>query len=398
MQYQVRYLQLGDTEVRQELIDSPDEHSARGSLQALGHTVLSIRKNTEWKVRRNGVRSNVSYSQFCREIRTLILAGMTVVEAVETIGARERMESQNQGLSTMLLQRLQQGLSLSAALHQMPNVPPVLIAAVRAGERTSNLAQSLDDYLRFDQLVSQLRSKIVSAAIYPALVTALGTGISLFLLLVVIPDFSSMYVNLRGSASGTMGFTIQVSEFVAQHKAELVTGLVLAGAGLTLWIYSGDAKRSALEVCAKMPWIRNRMQDFQLAMMYQALALLLKGGYPMTQALEVAAQSALSERLSHALARARARIEAGSAVSQSLGAEGLCDEVGRRLMFAAERNGDFHLVADVVSRMHGERFETFVERVSRIAEPVLLLAVALLVGGIVVMMYLPVFDLGTQLR
>ena len=67
-------------------------------------------------------------------------------------------------------------------------------------------------------------------------------------------------------------------------------------------------------------------------------------------------------------------------------------------MAAAERNGDFYLAADTVSRLHGERFELFVERMTRIVEPVLLLAVALMVGTIVVMMYLPVFDMATRLR
>jgi len=141
-----------------------------------------------------------------------------------------------------------------------------------------------------------------------------------------------------------------------------------------------------------------RVEDFQLAMMYQALALLLKGGYAMTQAMEVAGQSALSTHLSEALLRARTKIEQGSSVAQSMSDAGLCDEVDRRLMAAAERNGDFYMAADVVSRMHGERFELFVERVTRIVEPVLLLLVALIVGSIVVMMYLPVFDMATRLR
>jgi general secretion pathway protein F len=132
--------------------------------------------------------------------------------------------------------------------------------------------------------------------------------------------------------------------------------------------------------------------------MYQALALLLKGGYPMTDAMAVASQSALSPELKSGLAQALGQIERGGLVSQALAQASLCDEVGRRLMAAAERNGDFHLAADVVSRIHGERFELFVERTTRIVEPLLLLAVALMVGTIVVMMYLPVFDMATSLR
>lgn len=123
-----------------------------------------------------------------------------------------------------------------------------------------------------------------------------------------------------------------------------------------------------------------------------------KGRYPLTEALAVASRSALDARLRQSLEQALGRIAHGSAVAPALADAGLCDEVGRRLMAAAERNGEFHLAADVVSRLHGERFELFVERLTRIVEPVLLMAVALMVGTIVVMMYLPVFDMATRLR
>jgi general secretion pathway protein F len=323
---------------------------------------------------------------------------MTVVEAVETLSARERLEGRTDSLSAILLLCLQQGLALSTALAEMPQTPVVLIAAVRAGERTSNLIEALDDYLRFDSMVSQLRKKIISAAIYPALVSVVGLGISLFLLLVVMPNFASMYESLRGAAQGGTALTIQVSQIIGKNRAAVFTVLLLSGVGIAFWVVSGKAKNHAAWLGRSVPWIRKRVEDFQLAMMYQAMALLLKGGYPMTEAMGVAGQSALSPQLKAALASAQSSIEQGGSVSQALAHAQLCDEVGRRLMAAAERNGEFHRSADVVSRLHGERFELFVERVTRIVEPLLLLAVALVVGSIVVMMYLPVFDMATQLR
>jgi general secretion pathway protein F len=179
----------------------------------------------------------------------------------------------------------------------------------------------------------------------------------------------------------------------------LVFGALIAVAGgIAYWIASGHAKAHMQWLGRRISWIRVRIEDFQLAMMYQALALLLKGGYPMTEAMGVAGQSALSPELKSSLAKALSQIETGGSVSQALADAHLCDEVGRRLMAAAERNGAFYRATDVVSRLHGERFELFVERVTRIVEPLLLLAVALGVGGIVVMMYLPVFDMATQLR
>lgn len=378
---------------------APSEAALRQTLATQGLTVLSVKAGKASGARLAGrAAARGRYALFCREVGTLIQAGMTVVEAVDTLSARERLAGRQDSLAASLLQRLQQGLSLSHALEQLPASPPVLVAAVRAGERTSDLAQALSDYLRFDTLVEQLRRKVVSASIYPALVSALGVGISLFLLLVVMPNFARMYSNLRGAASGATGWMIGLSQWVSQHQAFALGGLAVAVLALAGWIWSGAARRHLLALAVRLPGMRRRIEDFQLAMMYQALALMLKGGYPMTEALAVASRSALDVRLKTALGEALARIEQGQAVAQALFDAGLCDEVGRRLMAAAERNGNFHLAADVVSRLHGERFELFVERLTRIVEPLLLMAVALMVGSIVVAMYLPVFDMATRLR
>lgn len=397
MQYQVRSVGRGEASVTQQVLEAADEAALRQRLLDAGQTVLSLRPVApRWTRPQRAARNR--YPVFCREVRTLIQAGMTIVEAVDTLSARAGLEGRSDNLSAELLVRLQQGQALSAALAALPDTPVVLIAAVRAGERTSNLVEALDDYLRYDTLIEQLRRKLISAAIYPTLVTALGIAISIFLLMVVMPNFARMYDNLRGPASGRTAVMIAISQFMSQNRAEVLIALLLLTAALVLWIRSGEAKRLVVRLGQRNAWLRRRIEDFELAMMYQALALLLKGGYPMIEAMTVATQSALSQRLRGALGQARALVERGGAVSQALASAQLCDEVGRRLMAAAERNGDFHVAADVVARLHGERFELFVERVTRVIEPVLLLTVALMVGAIVVTMYLPVFDMATQLR
>jgi general secretion pathway protein F len=397
MQFLVRSVRSGEDSVLQQQVHAVDGSSLRAQLQAAGHTVLSVDTvpvRTPWFKK----RARQQYPLFCKEVRTLIRAGMTVVEAVDTLSRKSSLIGREDSIAAVLLARLQQGQALSTALEGMDDAPPVLLAAVRAGERTSNLGEALDDYLRFDSLVEQLRRKFVSASIYPALVTGLGVAISLFLLMVVMPNFARMYQDLRGKATGSTALMIDASQYLSAHRAQVFVAIALLALAFVWWLQSGLAKQAVLRFMGLVPWLRSRVDDFQLAMMYQALALLLKGGYAMTQAMTVAGDSALSVEVALALAQARERIEQGASVSQSLTDAGLCDEVDRRLMAAAERNGDFHLAADVVSRMHGERFELFVERVTRIVEPVLLLFVALIVGSIVVMMYLPVFDMATRLR
>ena len=331
----------------------------------------------------------------CRELKTLVQAGMTVVEAVDALANSQG--SATASLSHLLHALLSQGLSLSNAMQQIPGAPGVLVAAIRSGERTSNLVEALDDFLQFDVLVSNLRTKVVSASIYPLLVTSLGIGISLFLLIVVMPNFSRMYSSLRGGATGSTAFVIQISQWMSLYQTEVMLTVITL---LSLLIASlwGSSTARWLEWLERVPGLRSKLDDFRLAMMYQALGLLLKGGYPMVSALAVAAQSSLSPRLQTALSQSQSKIERGLPIAVSLHEAGLCDDIGRRLLAAAERNGDFYRAAQAVSHIYGERFTVFVERLTRIIEPVLLLGVAFLVGTIVVMMYLPVFEIATQLR
>ena len=397
-QFQVRFVEIGGAAVQQQVMQADSEAELRRGLEARGVVTLdvaSLRAEAPAGGRRWRARE---YPTFCREIRTLVQAGMTIVEAVDTLCAREGERTGRASLAPALRERLRQGQSLSAALAGLPDAPAVLVAAVKAGERTSNLQEALADYLRFDSLVQQLRRKVVSASIYPALVTTLGLGISLFLLLVVMPSFARMYQNVRSGARGVNAFMMSLAQLVTEHRDTTFLLLAVLALWLAWWIRSGRAAARLAQAALAIPWLRARIEDFQLAMMYQALALLLKGGYPLVEAMRIAADSALAPHLRAAVAAARDAISAGAPVASALASRNLCDEVGRRLLGAAERNGDFHLAAEVVSRMHGERFELFVERATRLAEPILLLVVALLVGSIVVMMYLPVFDMATRLR
>lgn len=399
--FRVRHLQLGDSQVSETDWVADSEASVRQEFQLRGHAVLSmapvhVQGSADLAFWRREPAPD--FALFCREVRTLLVAGMTVVEAVETLSARERLRGLYQSLSARLLQELQEGRTLSDAIASLPQAPSVLVAAVRAGERTSNLAQALEEYLGFEQLVSQLRKKVVSAAIYPGLVSAIGLGIAIFLLLVVMPNFANMYENLRGSAQGSVAFTIWLSQWMGQHRIIMFSGLVLILIGMGLWLLSGHAKRHILQLSRQIPWLHARITDFELAMVYQALALLLRGGYPMDASLKIAQQSAMSQDVATRLNSVLHTVEQGGLVSTGLSQADLCDEVDRRLMAAAERNGNFYFAAQVVSQLHRERFELFVERITRIVEPVLLLLVALGVGGLVVMMYLPVFDMATQLQ
>lgn len=392
MIFNVRFVDAATNTLRVGVYEAESELLLRETFLRRGDTVLKATVAREAKVPAS------EYVLFCREVRTLLNAGMTVVESVDALCARQGESNQASKLLRRVRDRLSEGQQLSTALEGVEGCPSVLVAAVRAGERTSNLVESFDEYLRFEEVVRRLSQKVVSAAIYPALVATLGLGISCFLLLVVLPSFSGMYTNLRGRSGGLSGWLIGLSQWIPQHRFAISVALVVLAAAIIALIHTGMARRLFSTALERIPLVRTHLLDLRLATTYQGLALLLRGGYPLAEALELVRHSASGEQLKAALGRTHHRVVEGTLVSQALTAAGLCDTVDTRLLAAAERSGQFASAAEVVAARHGASFELFIERLTRIVEPVLLLAVAVLVGGIVVAMYMPIFDMATRLR
>jgi len=334
---------------------------------------------------------------WCRELRTLLQAGMTIVEALETLQAQTPQGQRGQ-IQASLIKSLREGRPLSRAMQEASVFPAVLVASVKASERTSTLVPALEDYLRHDEMMLALRKQVVSAALYPAVVVSLGVLITLFLLLYVIPRFSVMYVDFQGNLSAATRVLLWVSKSVADHTAWVVGGFAAVAVTFLWAVQTGSALRVGLWLLARIGPLQRQWDHFRLAKLYQSLALMFKGGYTLDEALAVCETLGLGGRMTSGLEQARTDLGRGRGVSAALSAAHLTDAVSERLLAVGERTGSFDLVLQTIARRHASTFATFVERATRLVEPLLLLAVALLVGGIVVMMYMPIFDIANGIR
>ncbi len=393
--FEVRLLRHGSTAVEEVRLDAASEDELRSRLGAEGAVVLTVQRSRERAAdvpagRSAGGAFDVGW--WCRELRTLLLAGMTAVEAIETLAAGKR-DAVRERVHQALLKALHEGQSLSRAMAGTGVFPEVLVASVMASERTSTLPSALDDYLRYDSMLRKLRQQLVSAAIYPAVVVSLGGGICLFLLLFVVPRFSRMYADLHGPVSGATRIVLWVSQAVQQRWPLLVAAaaavLMLA---LALW-RSGLLRRLGAALVEEIPPLERQWREFRLAKLYQAMTLMIKGGYAFDEALQVCAGLDAGPRLSRQLQSVRAEIARGRSASAALAGAGLTEIVTERLLAVGERTGSFATVLQVIADRHSQAFTIFIERATRIVEPLLLLLVALAVGAIVVMMYMPIFDI-----
>jgi general secretion pathway protein F len=391
MQFAVRYIRPGTPAVIEETTEADSESALRARLTASGHVVLALRL-TARAPRRPVVRRDFDVAWWCRELGTLLRAGMTAVEAIETLAAGHH-DPTRERVHASLLRSLREGQSLSRAMRGAAVFPEVLLASVTASERTSTLADALQDYLRYDEMLDRLRRQAVSAAIYPAVVVGMGALIAMFLLVFVIPRFSRMYVDFHGSVSPATEVVLWLSRALSAHLP-LVLGVFAAMAGLCLFAWQqGWVVRGLIDLVEAVEPLRRQWDHFRLAKLFQSLALMFKGGYTVDEALQVCQGLDLGPRMAAGLAVARREIARGKPASSALGQAGLTETVTERLLAVGERTGGFEAVLQTIADRHAQAFATFVERATRIVEPLLLLVVALVVGGIVVMMYMPIFDI-----
>lgn len=402
MEFEVRLFDPRAQAVREEALEAPSRAEAEARVTALGFVPLGVRVVSPTRTQSSAGRTRLAAAPldiawWCRELRTLLVAGMTVVEALETLNA-QALGAARAAVHATLVERLRQGLALSDAMTAVGGFPAVLVAGVKAGERTSALVEALDDYLRYHLMLETMRKKVVSAAVYPLVVMSLGGAIVLFLLLYVIPRFSRMYTDLRGPVSVATRALIEISGVLNQHGVFVA---LVAASALTLCVVAwraGLIARAATAASARIGPLQRRIDEFRLAKLYQSLSLLLRGGYALDEALAQCSALGLGDGLTDAVHVAKAALARGERVSKAFGDAGLTDVVTQRLLAVGERTGNFDRVLLTIAERHAENFSTFIERTTRLVEPLLLLTVALVVGGIVVMMYMPVFDIASSIR
>ena len=395
MSFDVRLLRRGSSAVEETRLDAASEGELRSRLDAEGAVVLGLQPSQQAPAsarRTLGGAGTFDVGWWCRELRTLLLAGMTAVEAIETLAAGQR-DPVRERVHEALLKALHEGQSLSRAMAGAGVFPEVLVASVMASERTSTLPSALEDYLRYDSMLRKLRQQLVSAAIYPAVVVTLGGAICLFLLLFVVPRFSRMYADLHGPVSGATKVVLWVSQTVQQRWPLLVAGAAGVLMLLLLLWRSGALLRLGAALVEAVPPLERQWREFRLAKLYQAMTLMIKGGYAFDEALQVCSGLDAGPRLARQLQDVRMEIARGRSASVALAGAGLTEIVTERLLAVGERTGSFATVLQVIADRHSQAFTTFVERATRIVEPLLLLLVALAVGAIVVMMYMPIFDI-----
>jgi general secretion pathway protein F len=350
-------------------------------------------------------RTGFDLSLFVYELLALLRAGLALTEALETLDERRRQnqpgaaEEKAHYVLSELIRLMQQGKSFSVSLAVHPDCFSALfVAMVAASEQTGGMTQALERYLQYDGQVSLVRQKIIAASLYPVMLLITGMVVAFFLLWFLAPRFGHVYEGMTHAELPLMSqWLISFGLFVSDHTLASLACLSTTLAGTVVLSMRPAVQQRCLVLVGRIAWIGAMLKLMQLARFYRSLGMLLQGGVALLPSLTMT-RELLPLPLRAGLTRSMLSIAQGKKMSQSLEQESLMTSVALRLLRAGERNGQIAGMLEQAAMFHEREITQWVDRFARLIEPVLMLIMGLGIGSIVVLLYLPIFDLAGSLQ
>ncbi|EIM94871.1 type II secretion system F family protein [Paraburkholderia hospita] len=394
MPYEVRALSP-DNQIVSLVVDAQDEDDARRQVEARGLHATQLRALRTLRSSKAS-RGGISLVLFSQELLALLMAGLSIVEGLEALVEREG-NARLRGILERLLAGLREGKRFSSLLAEQPDVfPPLYVGIVRAAEGTSDLPRSLQRYVDYQARIDMVRNKLISSAIYPSILFIVGGGVSTFLITFVVPRFATIYEGTGRSLPWMSQALLDWGKFASAH------GLPLFAAAVAVAIAGGVAVRATIarvglvSLLGRLPLLGPHLRIYQLSRLYLTLGMLLEGGIPIVSAMETAGGT-ISPALRDGLLRARAAVQAGAPLSSSFHAENLTTPISLRMLRVGERSGELGNMLTQSAAFYDGEISRWIDRFTRMFEPLLMSAIGLVVGTIVVLLYMPIFDLAEGL-
>lgn len=378
-------------------VHAQDEGDAQDQARLRGLAVLSVQRGTTWRLRVRSQRSRFPLLLFSQELLALLQSGISLMEAIQTLAEKEQRTEVRKILGR-LMERLREGRALSAAMEQDGAVFPALyVALIRASERTGDLTEALTRYIAYQSQIDVLRKKLIAAGIYPAVLVGVGLLVTLFLLGYVVPRFSQIYEGMGNDLPWLSRLLMHWGGFVARHGAAAgvaaVALLVLGGRQLL--------QPRTLQYIGRQLWrvpgVGERVKIYQLARFYRTLGMLLRGGIAIVPALGMVV-GLLPATLRPGLELATGLIREGRSLSEAMEHAGLTTSVALRMLRVGERSGRMGDMMERIAAFYDEEMARWVEWFTRLFEPLLMTVIGVLIGGIVLLLYLPIFELAGNIQ
>jgi general secretion pathway protein F len=334
----------------------------------------------------------VDLQLFSMEMATFLRAGLSLPEAIELL-KRRLSRANDRNLAENLFTSISEGKSLSLALEQSTGPEAnVLVALVRSSEQSGLVAEAFERFSNYQERLTQARRKLVTAMIYPSLLVVVGCAVVLFLLLYVVPKFADVYSSLDSNLPWASALLLRWGQFIGAHPTALLISVAAVVGFFVIAFQSRTLRDELTNMVLSVGLAKKIRKEFELGRFYYTMSLLLGSGLPITKAIELS-RDVLGLRHFDAHKQLLGLINQGLPLSEALHQSLLSTDVADRLVRSGENSGAVNKMLEHAARIHEDDTWRTLERFTRIFEPVSMVVLGLLIGAIVVLMYLPIFEL-----
>jgi len=376
-------------------VEAATEQAAVAALLNRSLLVVSIEEKVSKKGKTKGGRVSLNdLVVFTRQLATMIDAGIAIVQSLQALSDQSPNKVMRDTIRDICT-RVESGESFSEALQKHPKAfSKLYVSMVSAGEKGGLLAEILARLATYLESSARLRRKVKTTMMYPLVVSTVAIGITIFLMVKVVPVFKGVYESFGAKLPAPTQVLINLSDFMQHYLLFVLIGI---GAVVYGWIYfiktkAGrdfwDARR------IKLPIFGPIAHKICLVRFTRTLASLIRSGVPILEVLQIVSQTVGNTLMEKAIKTASSDIERGEGIAAALGKHPIFPSMIVRMVSAGEQTGNIDNMLERVANFLDEEVETMLTGLMSLLEPLLIVFLGVLIGSMVVCMYLPIFNLG----
>jgi type IV pilus assembly protein PilC len=372
-----------------------NEQALKSELRRQGVVATRIRKQSQAFKSGGSVKAE-DIAIFSRQLATMLGAGIPLVQAFEIVGNGHEKPAM-QRLVLDIKSDVEGGTSLHEALAKHPlHFDDLFVNLVEAGEQSGALETLLDKVATYKEKSEAIKKKVKKALFYPAAVLVVAVIVSLILLIFVIPQFESLFKGFGADLPAFTQMVVNLSKFV-QAKG-LYLAIVVGGLGYTFFYFKKRSRkmREFLDrVSLKLPIIGPILKKAAIARYARTLSTMFAAGVPLVEALESVAGACGNIIYENGVMKMRDEVATGQRLQRAMENTGLFPNMVVQMIAVGEESGSLDAMSGKVATFYEEDVDAAVDSMSSLLEPLIMAVLGVLVGGMVIAMYLPIFKLGS---
>ena len=336
-----------------------------------------------------------SFLVFNQQFLTLIKAGLPILNSLDLLIKRQK-DARLKGILENVRERVKGGELLSDAFAAQGMVPKIYTTTLMAGEKSGNIDEVLTRYINFQRLAMTFRKKLFVSLIYPTLLISVVTVMVMFLFTYVVPKFADLFESLNAQLPAITLFMLAVGKNAQKYFPFIVIGLAVAGFLFWQWKKTDSGADRIDRVILSLPLLGDIRLKHQVATFSRMLATLLQGGLPLVPSMETAGGSMTSRRILKGIMRASIRVREGQGLAGSLEEQKIFPDLAVEMLEVGESTGALPAMLNSVAEFYEEDVQTALGAAMALIEPLILIVMAIFVGGVLISLYLPIFTLGVH--